>query len=46
MNGDPWEYRAERVRCDSCPGGRVLFVQKVAVSLLHRSIDDSVAGLG
>jgi hypothetical protein len=27
-------------------GGRVLFVQKVAVSLLHRSIDDAVAGSG
>jgi hypothetical protein len=28
------------------PGGRVLFVQKVAVSPLHRSIADTVAGLG
>ncbi len=28
----------------SSPGGRVLFVQKVAVSLLHRSIEDAVAG--
>jgi enamine deaminase RidA (YjgF/YER057c/UK114 family) len=26
------------------PGGRVLFVQKVAVSLLRRSIEDAVAG--
>jgi hypothetical protein len=25
-------------------GGRVLFVQKVAVSLLRRSIEDAVAG--
>ena len=27
-------------------GGRVHFVQKVAVSTLHRSIADTVAGLG
>ncbi len=27
-------------------GGRVLFLQKVAVYLLHRSIDDAVAGSG
>jgi hypothetical protein len=30
----------------SLAGGRVLFVQKVAVSLLHRSIDETVTGSG